>query len=149
MSALYATRADIEAVRGPQFLATIVPSDVAVDAAAAAACAAASGTIDLYLAKRYPLPLAAVPAGLRKLAVDLACYELASDHGRLTEDIAARAKQALAVLKDIGNGVAALGEAEPRGGGLGPAPGQAGYSSDDAASFSARPRAFGRGRPAP
>jgi phage gp36-like protein len=145
----YATRADIEQSRGASFLATIVPPDVSVDVATAAALAAATGTIDLYLAKRYPLPLAVVPVGIRKIAIDLACYELASTHSRLTEDIQARAAAGMKVLKDIGAGVAALGEADPRAGGLDPAPGQEGITSDDAASFSARPRQFGRGRPAP
>lgn len=145
----YATRTDMETLRGASFVETLVPRDVDTAAAIAAALNAASGRIDAYLAKRYTLPLATPPEILRTSAIDIACYELACDHGRLTEDIEKRHDRAIRFLKDVGTGAAALGSGEPHAGGLGPAPGQTGISSDDAASFSARPRNFGRGRPAP
>lgn len=145
----YATRTDMETLRGSAFVATLVPHDVETDAALNAALAAASGRIDAYLSKRYSLPLATAPEILRTSAIDIACYELACDHGRLTDDIEKRHDRAIRFLKDVGTGAAALGLGEPRAGGLGPTEGQSGITSDDAASFSARPRQFGRGRLAP
>ena len=145
----YATRTDIEQLRGARFVALLVPDDLDPAVAIGAALASASGRIDAYLSRRYTLPLATVPQVLRTSAIDLACYELAADHGRLTEDIINRANRAEKFLKDLSTGVAALGEGEPKAGGLEPSPGNAGITSDDAASFSARERQFGRGRPAP
>lgn len=145
----YATRTDMEHLRGASFVATLVAVDVDIDVATSAALSAAEGRIDAYLRRRYTLPLAIVPHVLTVTAIDLACYELAADHGRLTDDITARATRAEKLLRDLSSGVATLGEAEPLSGGIEPAPGQVGISSDDAASFSARERQFGRGRPAP
>lgn len=147
---IYATRLDMERARGAAFVETLVAHDVDPAVATATALAAASGRIDAYLGKRYALPLPAVPEILRTSAIDLACYELAADHGRLTDDITARASRAEKLLRDLANGVATLGEGEPRAGGLDPGgEGRTGTASDDAASFSARGRLFGRGSPAP
>jgi phage gp36-like protein len=144
----YITRADIEAIYGAEFLAILVPADGTIDPIVSAAAELASGEADLYLCKRYPVPLPVVPPGLKVAIIDLACYRLASTHDRLTEEISERAKTARKLLADIAAGKAGLGTAEPDQG-SGAAPGENGAASDDGAFFDSRPRNFGRERGLP
>lgn len=139
----YITRADIEAIYGAEFLAILVPDGSTIDAAVAQAGTIASGEADLYLCKRYVLPLASVPDGLKMAVIDLACYRLAVTHDRLTDEISQRAKDARKLLEAIAAGKAGLGLAEPQGTGETPATTN-GASSGDGAFFEAEPRRFSR-----
>jgi phage gp36-like protein len=143
----YITRADIEAIYGARQLELLVPAEGDPDAFVGQAAELASGEADLYLCKRYTVPIAPVPRGLVAAIVDLACYRLAVTHDRLTEEIAERAKVARKLLTDIAAGKAGLGEAEPAG--AGENPGENGASSADGAYFDSRPRNFGRERGLP
>lgn len=140
----YITRADIEAIYGPSFLAMLVPADADIDAVTLEAASLASGEADLYLCIRYTVPLVLVPNGLKVAVIDLACYRLASSHDRLTEDISERAKTARKLLESIAAGKAGLGVAEPDS--ATESPGENGAASSDGAFFGARPRNF-RGLP--
>lgn len=139
----YITRADIEAIYGEAFLALLTPADADIDLVVSRAASLASGEADLYLCKRYPVPLTVIPEGLKVSLIDLACHRLASTHDRLTEEISERAKTARKLLEAIAAGKAGLGAAEPAQS-PGEAPGENGAASDDGAFFASRPRQFGR-----
>lgn len=134
---LYATRQDIETLRGARFLETLLPADVDADAAVALAIEAAQAQIDPYLRKRYVLPLASVPPILRQCAIDLACWQLAPAADRMSEEIEKRAKMRLDFLKDVAAGKAEIVELESLGGSTG---GDLDASSGSGAAFSAEPR---------
>lgn len=138
----YATRADIIAIYGDDFLTNLTPPDLPdADAAVDQALADAGAEIDGYLSARYALPLGRSPLGLRRPCIDIAAYVLANSHTRLTTTIEDRYKHATDYLTKIAKGVIGLGLAEPvvdAGGGA--------ASGTSGAAFSARPRRFGRGR---
>jgi phage gp36-like protein len=71
------------------------------------ALADADAEIDGYLAAKYTLPLAPVPAALGRLACDMARYYLYDD--RVTEAVTQRYKDAVNFLKSVANGTAKLG----------------------------------------
>lgn len=73
------------------------------------AIASTDGLIDSYLATRYQLPLATVPAVLKEKALDLARFELQKD--RATEEARRRRDDAISWLKDLAGGRAKLGVA--------------------------------------
>lgn len=62
--------------------------------------------IDMYLSRRYDLPLASTPAGLKVLAADIARYKLYT-HAP-PEEVTERYKGARSVLSDIAKGLAGL-----------------------------------------
>lgn len=138
----YATRADIETIYGARHLETLVPSDVDLDGAVAAAIAAAQAMIDPYLRKRYQLPLAIVPAAIKAAAIDLACWKLAPSADRLSEEIAKRAKIQIDFLKDLAAGRADLDELEAvAGSGAAAIPGgENTAASEGGAQFTSAPR---------
>lgn len=138
----YITRADIEAIYGAAFLALLAPPGSDLDAVTGRAADLASGEADLYLSRRYAVPLPLVPDGLKIAVIDLACYRLAAGHDRLTEEVAERARAARKLLEAIAAGKAGLGTAEPSG--ATEPPGENGASSEDGSYFSARARLFGR-----
>lgn len=70
----------------------------------------ASAEIDGYLAARYVLPLASVPVVLVRLCADLARYYLYDDHA--PEQVNARYKAAVEMLRRISSGEVALGLSE-------------------------------------
>lgn len=73
----------------------------------------ASGVMDSYLAKRYPLPLATIPAVLVDCCADLALYRLMRLRRQgAVEDAKERADAAIAWLKDLASGKAILQELE-------------------------------------
>lgn len=78
------------------------------------AIADAGAEIDGYCGQRYDLPFDPVPVLVRKMAVDIALYNL---HGRrpdsLPEERADRYKQAVAFLRDVAKGTATLGVNDP------------------------------------
>jgi phage gp36-like protein len=132
----YATRQDIETLRGARFLETLVPVDVDIDVATARAIDDAQAMIDPYLRKRYALPLSVVPAIVRQCAIDIACWHLAPAADRMSEEIEKRAKMRLDFLKDVAAGKAEIAELEP-------APGagtETGASAGSGAAFVAQPR---------
>ncbi len=133
----YATRQDIETLRGARFLETLLATDVDIDVAVGLAIEAAQAQIDPYLRKRYVLPLVSVPPILKQCAIDLACWQLAPSADRMSEEIEKRAKLRLDFLKDVAAGKAEIAELETIAGPVG-----AGLdaSSGSGAAFSAEPR---------
>lgn len=93
----------------------------------------ASAEIDSYLAVRYPLPLATVPAALMRTCCDLALYHLSGN--RTTEEVEKRYRNAIAWLRDLSAGRASLGAAPAETARI-----------EGAASFDASPRVTGRER---
>lgn len=68
----------------------------------------ADAQINGYLGVRYTLPLTApIPTDLERLACDIARYALYDD--RVTEQVAQRYKDAVALLRDVSAGRAQLG----------------------------------------
>ena len=108
----YATQADIVATYGDHALASAdrdgdgLPDTPAVEGALAWAAA----TIDSYLSRQYPLPLAAVPSDISGAAIDLALYRLAQTADVLTEELVIRHKDALSRLQEYARGTARLPE---------------------------------------
>lgn len=140
----YITRANIEAIYGPERLAILLPEGVDPDVAIEAAAEIASSEADLFLCKSYTVPLAEVPAGLRAAIIDRALYRLAATHDRLSEELTQRGKDAMALFKAISKDDAGLGTAEPASAPAAEPAGENGASSPDGAFFAARPRLFGR-----
>lgn len=106
----YATQADIIALYGADALVVADRNgDGAIEhASVARSLASAKGEIDTYLAARYSLPLTEVPEYLKQLCVDVAIYRLALPADVLTEEIRRRYDDAIAALKRIAKGEAAL-----------------------------------------
>ncbi len=69
---------------------------------------AATGRINGRISSRYPKPFDVIPDILKDLCVDIAIYFLARDHGRLSDNIEQRYKDAMVELKDIAAGKADL-----------------------------------------
>jgi phage gp36-like protein len=77
----------------------------------AASLAAAAAIIDGYLARRYRLPLAPTAVGvtlLRNAACDLALGQLCNTPGTRNEIVIDAEKRALAFLRDVADGKAAI-----------------------------------------
>jgi phage gp36-like protein len=101
------------------------------------ALARADREIDDALRARYDLPLAAVPASLKDLSLDIARYYLYDDE--MTEVVEARYKSAVARLRQYSTGASKL-DVPPHT----PDPNNPNSSSGDA-EFTAPPRLFSRG----
>ncbi|WP_374355561.1 gp436 family protein [Chitinimonas sp.] len=69
----------------------------------------ADAEINGYLAGRYTLPLATVPAIVQRVACDLALYQLYGN--RVTDPVRQRYVDAVGLLKSIGSGSVQLGVA--------------------------------------
>jgi len=107
----YATQADIEAIYSADALAVAADRDgdgVADPASVAAALERASSEIDLHIGARYALPLASTPVQLVQIAVDIALYRLVLDAGVRTDEHRTRYEDAVAMLRRIADGKAAL-----------------------------------------
>lgn len=104
----YASASDVVNRLGADHYALLTESRGGLPVDVDAALADASSLIDSYLAARYPLPLAATPAVLVSICVDIAAYRLATDAVRLDEETKARHKAAIDWLRDVGAGRAAL-----------------------------------------
>ena len=101
----YATQADLETRFGSDELAQITDriNGSVIDASVVArAIADAEAEIDGYLAARYQLPLASVPAVLGRLTCDMARYYLYAD--RFTESVRKRYEDAVRLLKAMASG---------------------------------------------
>ena len=66
------------------------------------ALADADAEIDAYLATRYCLPLASVPAVLTRLAADMARYQLCAD--KVPDPVRLRYEDAVKLLRQIASG---------------------------------------------
>lgn len=122
----YATQADIVTLYGDAVLPVLADRDgdgLADTAAVARALESASQEIDLYVGARYRLPL---PEGVPMLAqwcVDIALYRLAQTSDVLSDEIRRRYDDALAALKRVARGEAALSlPIDPEGEDAGPRP---------------------------
>lgn len=106
----YATQDDIVTLYGDDalFVADRDGDGLADSAAVSRALDLASAEIDTYLAARYTLPLPVVPAMLMAWCVDIALYRLALGADVLSEELRRRYDDALAALRRIAKGEAAL-----------------------------------------
>lgn len=106
----YATQDDIVTLYGDDalFVADRDGDGLADGAAVTRALDLASSEIDTYLAARYALPLPVVPAMLMAWCVDIALYRLALGADVLSEEHRRRYDDALASLRRIARGEAAL-----------------------------------------
>lgn len=80
-----------------------------------AALETASVTIDGYIAGRYSLPFAAVPAMLTVLCVGIAGHLLYIRRNRTSEPWEKQHDNAIRFLEKVGSGQLSLGTAEPAG----------------------------------
>lgn len=106
----YATQSDIVELYGDDAL-VVADRDgdgLADSTAVARALTHASAEIDTYLAARYPLPLTSVPLMLTAWAVDIGVYRLALSADVLSEEHRRRYEDALAALRRVAEGKAAL-----------------------------------------
>ena len=110
----YATQSDIETIYGTDALYAAEVAGVVDAAKVTRALASASAEIDTYLAVRYALPVAPTEM-LAQWAVDIALYRLASTADLMTEELRTRYEDALAALKRIADGKAALVQPAPEG----------------------------------
>lgn len=110
----YATEADLDRVWGVRDVdlvsidATLAGRD---HAKISAALDDASGIVESYCGRRYPLPLTLSDTGQRLVTgyvCDVAVYRLATQAGRMTEIIKDRNAQALAWLTAVAQGKADL-----------------------------------------
>jgi phage gp36-like protein len=130
----YATQADLVDRFGADELVQLTnrAGGNTIDAAVVArALADADGFIDPYLSQRYAVPVSPVPAGLVKIAADIARFYL---HGKAaTETVRQAYEDAVKLLQEIGRGLASLPGAAPPSGASSPA---------GSPAFSASPRVF-------
>ncbi|WP_421780728.1 gp436 family protein [Kiloniella litopenaei] len=68
----------------------------------------ASSEIDSYLATRYKLPLSSVDISVKGVCLDIAMYHLSQGAGLVTEDKRQRYEDAIAWLRRVSDGKAAL-----------------------------------------
>lgn len=111
----YATQQDVIDRVGVKELIAITdradPPTYMVDAVSVdRSLADASAEIDSYLAARYVLPMTEIPVVLKRLAVEMAVYQLLSlrPMGDI-EDTRRRYDDALAFLKQVASGKVSLG----------------------------------------
>lgn len=107
----YATRQDMVDRFGETEMIQISDRGIpatAIDAAVVdAKLADAAAEIDGYLGQRFTLPLASVPAVLKRIATDLARYHLYDD--RATEQVTKRYDDAIAFLRGVAKGDLSIG----------------------------------------
>lgn len=87
--------------------------DAAVAERTAAAIDDAGAIIDGYLAGRYAVPLAPVPALVKKCAVDLAAYGLFARKDQISETRGQRYKDVIKLLEAVSAGKITLGVTTP------------------------------------
>lgn len=106
----YAVKADMQAEFGDAELAQLtdrVNGTVTDDTVLTPALQRADDEINSYVAQRYNLPFAVVPARLKSLAMDITRYYLFDS--RAPQIVQNRYNQAIAWLKLVANGQATLG----------------------------------------
>jgi len=112
--AAYCAKADLVQRFGAQELAQLTDESAATssdDAEIDKACEEATSLIDAYVAARYLTPLSPVPTIVRKWACDIARKILWKDRAGSDSVVTANYDDALAQLKDVAKGVAALPDA--------------------------------------
>lgn len=113
----YCDQSDLESAGiTPAQLVQLADDDedgVADAAVLAEAIAQADGVIDSYLAARYTVPLATVPATIRSASVDLTVRRLYGRRGLVNEARENAYKAAMDYLKALAAGSATLGMAAP------------------------------------
>lgn len=108
----YAVKADLQKEIGDAELAQLtdrVNGTTIDDSVLNEALARADAEIDSYLATRYVLPFSSVPVRLKGIAMDVTRYYLFD--ARAPEIVVERYKAAVAWLKDVAAGRAAIVEA--------------------------------------
>ncbi len=108
---MYAIRADIETLHGEDLLLVLTDRDntgAVDDEAVSMALGRAAAIIDSHIGKAHRLPLPVIPEILRGFAIDLAIYYLAGRADVATDGQQKRHDNAIAHLKLIGGGKAAL-----------------------------------------
>lgn len=104
----YASQTDIETIYGDDAL-YMARRDGAIDAdAVARALDGATGEIDSHIYVRYDLPLTFIPDLLTRYCVDIALYMLAASADVMSETLRQRYEDAIAQLRRIADGKAAL-----------------------------------------
>lgn len=109
---MYAVKQDIVDRYGEDMLYSMTDrdSDQIMDPAAIdRALTDASAEIDSYVSRKYRVPLVPVPDVVKEKCVDIAVYRLADRPGAYTEERRKRYEDAIAWLKDVSDGKAALG----------------------------------------
>jgi len=106
----YCSQSDIEKLLPVRELAELTTESGDVpDAEVISACIAkADAEIDAYLGKRYQVPLAAAPAQVVSLAVDLAIYHLYSRRSVVPAIREQNYRQALTFLREVAAGGAVI-----------------------------------------
>lgn len=89
------------------------PADLAGSTRLEEALSDAAQEINGYLGARYTLPLPSVPKLLKRCAIDIALYRVASESDRGTEERRTRYKDAVKLLEAISKGTVTLGLPEP------------------------------------
>lgn len=111
----YCVKADLVKRFGSAKLAQLTDETAAHstdDSEISDACDDASSLIDSFLAARYTLPLTSTPDLLRKLAIDIAWKFLLKDRAGADHPASLAYAAALAILRDIGRGVAGIPDAD-------------------------------------
>ena len=113
----YATIQDCTDRYGESLLLVLLnltdPADLAASTRLVEALDDASQEIDGYLGARYTLPLPSVPKLLKRCAIDIALYRVASESDARTEERRTRYKDAVKLLEAISKGTVTLGLPEP------------------------------------
>jgi len=107
----YSASADIQKMLNATDLQALTDDDLsgAIDAdVVTRAIADADEEIDLFLTKRYSLPLSSTPEIVRKLSVDIAVYNLYCRRGEAPQTWRDRYGRAKEILTDIRDGKLAL-----------------------------------------
>jgi phage gp36-like protein len=108
----YATRADLEQQLRPTELIQLADDDgdgAADPSVIGRALADADAEINAYMGTRYALPLPSVPELIRRLAVDLALWQLYSRRDLATDTRTKQHDAAVALLKRLAEGTVSLG----------------------------------------
>lgn len=108
---MYCAKDDLVERFGEKELAQLTDEATAAvisDVEVAAACNEASSQIDMYVGRRYPVPLASPDAVVKKWAVALARLALWGERAGPDSSVRADADAVLKVLKDIAKGDAIL-----------------------------------------
>lgn len=108
---MYATKQDMIDRFGEEQMVEVTdraspPSGEIDDSVLDAALNDASATIDSYIARRYKLPLASVPAVLKGRCMTIAWYNL--QRGHHTEELRADYTDAIEFLRQLSTGAALL-----------------------------------------
>ena len=113
----YATIQDCIDRKGEDLLLVLLgftdPGKIATSTRLQEALGDATQEIDGYLGARYTLPLPSPPKLLRRYAVDIALYLIASEADKATDELLLRYKDATRMLDKISKGTVTLGLPEP------------------------------------